>query len=305
MSGSRKISTRKIVQTLVTIVLLVCSVLVMLSASKLQKQKKVKGVLINIQNEDYCQFVSKEEIRKSLFEKRHIEPRNLVIGKIDLKNMESILSTNPWIEKAQVFIDNKKMLTINVIQRLPQLRVFDRLGNTYYVDSSLQELPISDQYTHYEVLFVNVPQVKSDSIGAILKQRMLAVAQYIKRDSFWLAQTSEVIVNDLNDFQIIPVMGSHKILLGNTQNLKDKLDNVFAFYQNIMNKIGWDRYQILDARYANQIVASPSLPWKAPVDRALTNMNWVKTIVGDLADETSKTNITVANNTKDSTITTR
>jgi cell division protein FtsQ len=155
------------------------------------------------------------------------------------------------------------------------------------------------------VLFVNVPQVKSDSIGAILKQRMLAVAQYIKRDSFWLAQTSEVIVNDLNDFQIIPVMGSHKILLGNTQNLKDKLDNVFAFYQNIMNKIGWDRYQILDARYANQIVASPSLPWKAPVDRALTNMNWVKTIVGDLADETSKTNISAANNTKDSTITTR
>lgn len=283
MSEKRKISTRKIVQTLLTIVLLCCCVFVMLSASKIQEDKKIKGVTINIKNEDYCQFVSKEEIRKTLFERRHIEPTNLKIGKIDLKKMENILRTNPWIETAQVYVDNNKKLMIQVVQRIPQLRVFDRIGNSYYLDSSKQILPISDHYTHYEVIFVNVPEIKNDSIGDVLKSKMVSLARLIKQDTFWQAQTSAVIVNSENNFEIIPVLGSHKILLGDSENLKIKLDNVFAFYQNILNKVGWERYQIIDARYNNQIVASPSLPWKAPVDRALSNINWVKSIVGDVA----------------------
>lgn len=305
MSEKRKISTRKIVQTLLTIVLLCCCVFVMLSASKIQEDKKIKGVTINIKNEDYCQFVSKEEIRKTLFERRHIKPTNLKIGKIDLKKMENILRTNPWIESAQVYVDNNKKLMIQVVQRIPQLRVFDRIGNSYYLDSSKKILPISDHYTHYEVIFVNVPEIKNDSMGDALKSKMVSLARLIKQDTFWQAQTSEVIVNSENNFEIIPVLGSHKILLGDAENLKIKLDNVFAFYQNILNKVGWERYQIIDARYNNQIVASPSLPWKAPVDRALSNMNWVKSIVGDVAKTEAMpkpivqaTNITVK---KDST----
>ena len=117
MTEKRKISTRKIVQTLLTIVLLCACVFVLLSASKLQNGKRIKGVQIDIKNEDYCQFVSKEEIQKILFEKRHIEPSTLVIGKVDLKKMEAILATNPWIETAQIFIDNKKKLHVNVTQR--------------------------------------------------------------------------------------------------------------------------------------------------------------------------------------------
>jgi len=283
MSEKRKISTRKIIQTLLTLVLLCCSVFVMVSASKIQENNKIKGVNINIKNEDYCQFVSKEEIRKTLFERRHIKPTNLTIGKIDLKQMEDILRTNAWVENAQVYVDNNKKLTIQVVQRIPQLRVFDRIGNSYYLDSSKHILPISDHYTHYEVIFVNVPEIKNDSIGNALKSKMISIARLIKQDTFWQAQTSEVIVNNEKSFEIIPVLGAHKILLGDAEYLKEKLENVFAFYQNILNKVGWERYQIIDARYRNQIVASPSLPWKAPVDRALTNMNWVKSIVGDVA----------------------
>lgn len=302
MSEKRKISTRKILQTLLTLVLLAACVFVLLSASKLQSEKRVKGVHIEIKNEDYCQFVSKEEIRKILFEKRHIEPSTLVIGKVDLKKMEAILATNPWIETAQIFIDNKRELQVNVTQRVPQLRVFDRIGNTYYLDSNKHELPISDNYTHYEVLFVNVPQIKNDSLGDLLKSKMLSISKLIKQDTFWLAQTSEVVVNSPNDIQIIPVLGKHKILLGDASDLKEKLDNVFAFYQNVLKKIGWDRYEIVDARFKNQIVSSPSLPWKAPVDRALTNMNWVKTIVGDLTKEKE---LAAMNSPKDTTITSR
>jgi cell division protein FtsQ len=220
-----------------------------------------------------------------LFENRHIDPMSLVTGTADLKKMEGILATNPWIDYAQVFIDNKKVLNIHVTQRMPQLRVFQQNGNSYYLDRSGHELPVSDHYTHYELIFLNVPTVKNDSLESVLKSNMLQLAKVIKQDTFWQAQTSAIAVNGVNDFELIPVLGIHKIRLGNTEHLKEKLENLFAFYQNVLNKIGWERYTLLDARFENQVIASPSLPWKAPVDRALTNMNWVKTIVGEAPKE--------------------
>lgn len=294
MNGKRKISIRKILQSLLTMLLLAAVVFVVLSASKRTNEQNIKGTEIVIKNEDYCQFVSKDEVRKRLFEQRHVNPQSLKVSTINLKQLENILCTNPWIEYAQVFVDNQHKLNIQVSQRVPQLRVFDRIGNTYYVDSTGKILPITDNYTHYELLFVNVPQLKEDSIGALMLKRMIKLAQYIKRDSFWLAQTSEVIVHDHQNFELVPVLGSHKILLGDLSNLSEKLENVYAFYQNVLNKIGWDKYTLIDARYKNQVVASPSLPWKAPVDRALSNMNWVKTIVGDLkVDEAAAQNATM------------
>ena len=285
MSEKRKISSRKIVQTLATIVLLAGCVVVMLSASKAQEQKKISGVRISIENEERCQFISKEEVNRSLFERRHMNPRKIAINNIDLKKMEHILSANPWIENAQVFLDNNSTLNIEVTQRVPQLRVFQKNGNSYYIDSSAHILPLSDHYTHYELLFINVPELREDSIGNDLKRKMIAIANFIKRDTFWQAQTAEVVVNGFDNFEIVPVLGTHKILLGNADNIKEKLENVFAFYQNVLNKIGWDRYTGIDARFKNQVVAGPSLPWKAPVDRALSNMNWVKSIVGDKPKE--------------------
>ncbi|MCC6185971.1 MAG: hypothetical protein IT256_02345 [Chitinophagaceae bacterium] len=287
MEAKRKISVRKIIQTLLTIVLVVSCVFVMMSAAEIQNKKRLSGLKIEVKNEDYCQFVSKDQIKIALFEKRHLSVNKLSLANVDIKKMEAILMTNPWIENAQIFVDNQKQLNIQVTQRKPQLRVFDQVGNTYYLDAAKQILPISENYTHYELLFINVPLIKDDSIGDLLKTKMINLAQYIKRDSFWQAQTAHILVNSINDFQLVPVIGKHKILLGSAENIDEQLENVFAFYKNILNKIGWEKYEIIDARYHNQIVTSPSLPWKAPVDRVLTNINWVKSIVGD---ETKKLN---------------
>lgn len=312
MSEGRKISTRKIIQTLVTIVLLGLCVFVMLSASKVQEEKKIKGIRINIYNEEACQFVTKEEIKKALFDSRHIEPKKISLKEIDLKKMESILQTNPWIKNAQVFVDNRMLLNIVVTQRMPQLRVFDRVGNSYYIDSSKTILPLVDNYNHYELLFINVPEIKNDSIGTVLKSKLISIAKCIKAHKFWHAQTSQIIFNSIDDIQLIPILGNQKILLGDASNLDIKLENLLAFYQKIENKIGWDKYEVLDARFENQIVASPSLPWNMPIDRALTNMNWVKTIVGDIpAKETTTAafplsngdNSAIQKTTKDSTAT--
>lgn len=297
----RKISWRKVFLALFTIVLVGLSAFAMLSTARIQDSRHVRGLNVHIENGDnYC-FVNKDQVIRQLFTDRHLNIQRLSLGKTDLHQMERILSTNPWVGNAEVFLDNARMLHINVTQRVPQLRLFTRKGASFYMDTSMALLPVSDEYTQYELLFVNVPDLSSDSVSLLYKKAMLQVAKAIKRDSFWQAQTSEVVVNGLNDFEIVPVLGTHKILLGSSDNLKEKFENVFAFYQDVLNKVGWNRYTTIDVRFANQIVASPSLPWKAPVDRALSNMNWVQTIVGDV----SKTEATAMNIAQDTIKTSR
>lgn len=297
----RKISWRKVFLALFTMVLVGLSAFAMLSTARVQDSRHVRGLDVRIENEENYRFVNKDQVIRQLFTDRHLNLKRLSLGTTDLHQMEQILSTNPWIGNVEVFLDNARILHINVTQRVPQLRLFTRKGASFYMDASLSLLPVSEEHTQYELLFVNVPDLAADSVSDLYKKKMLQVAKAIKRDSFWQAQTSEIIVNGLNDFEIVPVLGTHRILLGSPERLKEKLDNVFAFYQDVLNKVGWNRYTLVDARFADQIVASPSLPWKAPVDRALTNMNWVQTIVGDV----SKTEATAMNIAQDTIKTSR
>lgn len=285
MSEKRKISFRKILQLLVTIIVTTGCVLAITSASRIQDKKVVSGIRIAIRNENDCRFIDKQDVQDMLLANRHINIGSTPIAKIDLHKMEQIAQANPWISDAQVYLDNQQVLYVNVTQRVPALRVFETNGNSYYLDSSLHVLPLSDKYTHYSTIITNAPELKEDSLSKELEAQMLTLVRKIEADSFWNAQIQEIVITPDREFQLIPVMGNHRILLGDTSGLQDKLDNLFAFYQHVLNRIGFDKYQVLDIRFKDQVVASPSLPWKAPKDKAMSDMNWVKSILGNTKDD--------------------
>jgi cell division protein FtsQ len=65
-------------------------------------------------------------------------------------------------------------------------------------------------------------------------------------------------------FVMSTLFGDQKILFGDTADIENKLNNLLAFYKNISSKIGWDKYQTLDIRFKDQVVASPSVGWVPP-----------------------------------------
>jgi len=288
MTAKRKISIRKILQVIVTLIVTTGCVLAILSASKIQNNKNIAGIQIYIKNENACRFIDKQEVQDMLLSSRHIDVLHTPASKLDLRKMEQIAQSNPWIADAQVYVDNNRNLHVYVTQRVPVLRVFEQNGNSYYLDTALKTMPLSDRYTHYAAVVTNVPELKDDSVSKDLKAQILKVVETVEKDTFWNAQVQEIAVTNDRTFQLIPVMGNHHILIGDSSKLTDKLDNLFQFYQKVLNRIGWDKYQVLDARYEGQVVASPSLPWKAPKDKAMSDMNWVKSILGDAAAQDKK-----------------
>jgi cell division protein FtsQ len=275
----RRISVRKIIQTLVTLVAVAGCALAMISADRQQTHRRVKGVQFVVKSLAGVHFLTDDAVRDMLFTGRHINPQSLTIAQIDERAMEAILKANPWVKDAQVYTDAEQVMHIILTQRVPAVRIFEEDGNSYYLDAALQAMPLSAQYTHYTPVITGVPKLGSDNAAKAVKGQIVGLVQHIQRDTFWAAQVSQIDMRSDGGFELIPVLGKQRIIIGDTSRIQQKLDNLFAFYQQVQNKVGWDRYNTLDLRFEGQVVASPSLSWKVPVDRALSNINWVQAIM--------------------------
>ncbi len=275
----RRISIRKIIQTLVTMVAVAGCAVAMISADRQQAHLKVKGVQLLVKSPAGVHFLTEDALRAMLFTGRHINPYTLSVSQVDERSMEAILRANPWVRDAQVYIDAERVMHIILTQRVPVVRIFEENSNSYYLDAALQSMPLSAQYTHYTPVITGVPRLGSDSASQNVRACIVGLVQRIQHDTFWSAQVSQIDMRRDGGFELIPVLGKQRIIIGDTSQLTEKLNNLFAFYKQVQNKVGWDKYNTIDVRYEGQVVAAPALTWKAPVDRAVSNMNWLQAIM--------------------------
>ncbi len=277
MTEKRKISTRKILNTIFTIALICCCIIALSSASKIEKTKTLSKIEIDISNGDKYRFLDDKKVMEMINDSGDVT--HVPIGKLDARKMEQTIATSPWVKDAQVYIDNAQVMHLFITQRTPLTRIFESNGNSYYLDKTLSIMPLSDNYIYYTTVVTNVPQLKDDSAGRSMKGRILAVVKFIQANPFWMAQISHVTIDSGNTFVLVPLLGNQKIILGDTSMMKEKFDNLYVFYKKIFSRIGWDKYDVLDLRYKGQVIASPALPWKGPVDKAMANMSWTRSMV--------------------------
>lgn len=302
----RKISIRKVLQLLLTLVVTSCCVIAISSASKIEGEKVLKTIAIHYNNCKKYHSVEEQEIMDLVINSKRIDIQHTPISKLDVHAMEKTIMANPWMANAQVFVDNERVLHMYVTQRIPVVRIFQENGASYYMDTTTSIIPLSANYIYYSTVVTNVPEIKNDSIGRVLRNDIISLVKNIRSDSFWSAQISHVIVDSVGAYELVPILGDHRILFGDAHNIKEKLNNLFAFYRNVLNRIGWDKYQVLDIRFENQVVASPSLPYSGPVDKAANTINWVNSIIeteakSDSLQKGEKTNISTGKVTMSTT----
>ena len=279
MEGKRKISIRKVLQAFTTLVVTLGCIVAIVGASRIDDKKLLKNVAVHIKNNKKYHFIEQNEILDEAIGNRHVDILHTPLGRLDLQSMEEVLRADPWIADVQVFVDNDATLNIFVTQRIPVMRVFPQHGNSFYIDSSLSIMPLSPNYVYYTTVVANFPDALADTSARRLKKELYSLVCKIQSDTFWNNQISQIDVDTNYTFDLIPVLGNQKIVFGDTSQMTEKFDNLFAFYNKVLNRIGWDKYDVLDLRFRNQVVASPSLPYHGPVDHAVATMNWITSIV--------------------------
>lgn len=287
MGKKRKISIRKVLRAFVTFVAATGSVLAVLSASKIQQTKTLRNITLHVRNDSY-KFLDRQALWDKVVIQQELKKGKTKLSGLDIRKVERAALSNQWVAEAQAYVDNNRDMHIYVTQRVPVARIFFDNGQSFYLDASLRLLPLSDLFTYYTTIVTNVPVLSNDSLNKNLRSQIIRLVKFVERDSFWSAQIAQIDVTHDLKFELTPVLGTHKIVFGDTSDMQEKFNNLFAFYKKVLNRIGWDRYEILDVRYSGQVVASPTIPWKPPTRNAISNMDWVKNIMDDMTESDKK-----------------
>lgn len=210
-------------------------------------------------------------------------------GDFNLRKIESELQKSAWIKSAQLFFDNDNVLKVKIYEREPVARVFTTAGSTYYIDTALKMLPLSDKFSARLPLFTGFPSdgiVLSAADSSLLKEvRDISLA--IQSDSFCMAMIEQIDITAQRSFEMIPKVGNQLIVFGNAEDAGIKFDKLKLFYKNVLVKTGWNKYSEINVQYKNQVVAKLRGQEDKTADsvRTLQMMQFIATNAARMAED--------------------
>lgn len=233
-----------------------------------QNNKVCTAIKIEIDHSNGNYFVDEEDVFAMVYHEM-----DTVVGKpistIDLAALEHKIDNHPSISKAEVFKTIYGELKIEVSQRTPIVRIFNQKGESFYIDSTGMLMPPSNKYTARVLIangfvfdsFVdfqhnNIQSLEDSSSMRTKIDDIFRLAQYIDKHEFWGHQIEQLYVNKDYEIELIPRVGSHRIVLGDATLIEEKFNKLKIFYQKGLSKTGWNEYSSINLKFANQVVCT-------------------------------------------------
>lgn len=243
-----------LVTLLIVLVLIVGAVWYSMNFSG--KNRLITGIDINIKPDTGVYFINTQDAI-NLVNKIAGNPTGKTLSGLNLTAVETAFKKLPFIASSQVFVSMDGKLKINLVQRIPVLRVYNAAGETYFLDSAGIKIPHHGHFAP-DVLVAsgNIQEMLLDSgkIRTPVLKDLLKVAVQIRYDNFWNAQFEQCYVDNFNELILVPRVGKHSIVIGSSENLTEKFENLRIFYEKGLCNIGWDKYKSIDLRYRGQVV---------------------------------------------------
>ncbi|GAB3431813.1 hypothetical protein GCM10027516_40770 [Niabella aquatica] len=180
-------------------------------------------------------------------------------SEFNLQVIEDLLEQSAWVYNADLYFDNNDVLHANVTERKPLARIFTSMGASFYIDEAGRHIPLSDKISLDLPVFTGYAAKKiMSSADSILMQNIIATASFISNDSFWNAQVAQIDINNCGagcwNMEMIPVIGSHKVDLGDGTDIVSKFHRLYLFYDQVLKRTGFDKYQKIDVQYNGQVI---------------------------------------------------
>ena len=225
-------------------------------AWKAKEEKKCNSIQIELVGENTAAlFIDEKEILQIIHEQGVKEGQS--IRELNLNTLEKYLETIRWVKHVELFLDNAQVLQVKIEQRIPIARIFTASGNSFYIDKEGLQLPLKQLTVLRLPVFTNFPtdQQKLSKPDSLLLNDILHFTKAVQNDSFFMAQTAQVNIATNGDFELVPSVGDHLVLIGSVENIEDKLNRLYTFYKKVWVQSGLNAYQVIDCRFDNQIVA--------------------------------------------------
>jgi cell division protein FtsQ len=231
-------------------------VVLLVAAIRNRKDKTCAGYEISMAGADGQWFMNKKEVVDILTGNGAVPLKGRSLKRFDLRSMEERLQKNVWIRDAELFFDNNEVLQVKIEEREPIARLFTVTGNSFYIDSSCERLPLSDKVSAKLPVFTGFPTDK-ERVGkadSLLLQHIKQVSFFIQHDPFWMAQIAQTDIQPDRRFEMIPMVGNHIIEFGDGTDFDKKFGRLLQFYKMVLSKTGMDVYERVNVQYDRQVI---------------------------------------------------
>lgn len=177
---------------------------------------------------------------------------------LDIRGIESQIKADKRVKKAEVFVDAKGKLNVWIVQRQPVVRVMDSSNKSYYIDEDGKQVPTVNKSSIRVPLATGNIDLYHEGLfekGKCNKlNEVFTVSKFIFNDSLLTSLIEQIDVNENKEITLIPKIGRHEIIIGDTMLLADKFENLKVMYQEGLKNEGWRKYKLLKLNYKGQVV---------------------------------------------------
>lgn len=252
------IGNTNIASRLLWMVFLLFGMVVIIAAVSKKKSHRLKDIEIGITPlTDGYNLIDDKDILELIKNSFGYDLRDVAMGELDIERVERVIEQDPFVLEAEVFIRADEELEINVLQREPVLRVMTKDGENYYFDKNAVKMPTSAHFSaRVLVAMGDIPKYTADFLKKkdnVLNQ-LFGLSKMILNDEFFRPLVEEIYVRN-GEFILIPKLGKQKIIMGNGEDLKEKIKRLKIFYKEALPYSRWTKYREIDVRFAGQVVA--------------------------------------------------
>lgn len=193
-------------------------------------------------------FINKKELI-GLLKQKGISPIGKTMNEINTDTLERILEKQPFIEEANCYRTPGNEIGITVKQRVPLLRVMANSGENYYVDTKGHIMPVPNKASHVAVATGFIDK-------KFAQKELYELGEYLHTHPLWDAQVEQINITANREIELVPRVGEQIIFLGKPGAYDRKFKRLKFFYENGLNKVGWNKYSRISLEFDNQIICT-------------------------------------------------
>lgn len=184
----------------------------------------------------------------NIMKQNKISPYGKRIEEFDTQQLTRCIAQNKLIRDVRCYHTPDSILRVDIFQRHPIMRVKNNVGKDYYIDTEGNIMPVQTGIAIY------LPIATGNISNEMAQNELYEFAKFLNHDSFWRSAITQINVKADGDVELIPRVGSHIILLGSFDNFQNKLDNLYTFYQKVLNVKGWNLYKTINIKFQGQVI---------------------------------------------------
>lgn len=218
-------------------------------------ERTVRMIRVSVDEWNALFFINKQQVLN--FVRTNFDIRDKVLTGEELERIEEAVNRIPQVRESSAYIDDQGNLNIRIIQRKPLARIYNLQGQSFYVDEDGVKFSTTDFYTAKVPVVSGVITESCDStrpIESLQLKRIFNILRDVNNNTLWKEMIGQYNINDSGQVELVPRFGNAVILFGDDQDRAQKLKRLDIFYFDVLRKIGWDRYRVINIMYKDQVV---------------------------------------------------